>query len=75
MVLVDKWRVHRRIINPAFNINQIKQFIPIFHEKTQILIKNLQIKVGKTQQFDLVHYITPINLDIICSKCFIFYKL
>lgn len=66
VILVDKWKVHRRLINPAFNINLLKQFLPIFYEKSLTLINNLQIEVGKTQPFDLWNYMLSTTLDMIC---------
>lgn len=68
MILGDKWQVHRRRLNPAFNIIQLKQLLPIFNEKSQNLVRNLQIEVGKTQPFDIFKYISSITLDLICRK-------
>lgn len=68
MNAVDKWRVHRRMINPLFNVNLIKQFFPVFNEENEILIKNLKKEVGKTQMFNLMDYIDPTNLDTICRE-------
>lgn len=70
MILVDKWQVHRRLINPAFNIYQLKQLLPIFNKKSQIFVRNLQIEVGKTTTFDLCDYILPTNIDKICRKLY-----
>lgn len=68
MVLVDKWREHRRLINPAFNTNQLKQFLPIINKITQILSKKLQIEMEKTQSFDLMNYISCTTFDVIYRK-------
>lgn len=68
MISVHKWRRHRRIITPVFNANLLDQFFPVFNEKNQILIRNLQKEVDKTQPFDLWDYIANTSLDIICRK-------
>ncbi|XP_060860448.1 cytochrome P450 4C1-like [Metopolophium dirhodum] len=64
---VDKWRIHRRMINPAFNAKLLEQFFPVFNEKNQILIKNVMKESNKTQAFDLWQYIAPTALDTICQ--------
>lgn len=68
VVLVDKWRKHRRIITPVFNANLLDQFFPVFNEKNQILTRNLKKELGKTEPFDLWDYIANTALDIICRK-------
>lgn len=68
MISVDKWHVNRRIITPAFNSNILRQFLPIFNEKNQLLIKKLNKEVDKIQQFDLWDYIIKTNNYIICRK-------
>lgn len=69
MILVHKWRRHRRLITPVFNANLLDQFFPVFNEKNQILTRNLQKELGKTEPFDLCDYIANATLDIICRKC------
>jgi len=68
MILVDKWRRHRRIITPVFNANLLDQFFPVFNEKNQILIRNLKQQLGKSEPLDLWDYIADTALDIICRK-------
>ncbi|XP_022176867.1 cytochrome P450 4C1-like [Myzus persicae] len=63
---VDKWRVHRRMITPAFNFKLLKQFFPVFNEKTEILIRNVKKELNETRAFDLWDYIAPASLDTIC---------
>jgi len=67
-ILVDKWKKHRRIINPAFNTKQLKQFFPVFNEKNQILVSNLKKELDKTVPFNLWDYLLPTTLDIISRK-------
>jgi cytochrome P450 len=47
------WQVHRKIINPAFNLKILQSFFPIFVSKTKDMIASLSEKVdGK--EFDLL---------------------
>lgn len=75
IIIVDKWRRHRRIITPVFNANLLEQFFPVFNEKNQILIRNLQKEVNKPQAFDLWDYIANTALDIICREFFLLLKI
>lgn len=65
---VDKWRIHRRIISPAFTTYNLKQFFTVYNDKSQNLIRNLKKEVGKTQTFDLWEYIVHTTLNIVCRK-------
>jgi cytochrome P450 family 4 len=67
-ISVDKWRVHRRLISPVFNANLLNQFLPVFHQKNEVLIKNLSKEVDKIRPFNLISYIAPTTLDTICGK-------
>ncbi|VVC31236.1 Cytochrome P450,Cytochrome P450, E-class, group I, partial [Cinara cedri] len=65
---VDKWKIHRRLINPLFKYENIKEmFFPIFQEKSKLLIQNLQKEKGKTQPFDILDYASDIILNTVCQ--------
>jgi len=68
MRLVDKWKIHRRIITPAFNSKQLEQFFHVFNEKTYNLIRSLREELDKTVPFNLWDYVLPTTLDIICRE-------
>lgn len=69
MVIVDLWKKHRRLINPLFKFENLKEmFFPVFVEKSEILIQTLQKEVGKKQPFDIFEYISDITLSTICRK-------
>ncbi|VVC39049.1 Cytochrome P450, partial [Cinara cedri] len=65
---VDKWKIHRRLINPLFKYENIKEmFFPVFQEKSKLLIQNLQKEMGKTQPFDILDYASDIILNTVCQ--------
>ena len=56
------WKTHRKVLNPSFNIGVLKPLIPLFDEKSKILIKNLKEEIGK-EPFDIFEYISSCSLE------------
>ncbi|VVC41859.1 Cytochrome P450, E-class, group I,Cytochrome P450,Cytochrome P450, conserved site [Cinara cedri] len=61
-----RWRNNRSIYNAFFNIKILHKYFPIFQENNQLLIKDLNKQVGKTELFDLWEYIAVTNVNSIC---------
>lgn len=59
----DKWRRHRKIIAPAFHMNILKTFVPLFYENSIDLVRRLRDKVGK--EFDCHDYLSAVTVDIL----------
>lgn len=64
----EKWKVHRRLINPTFNRNVLKSYIPIFNRETNLLTKLLDKEVECGGAFDIYKYMDRCTLDTICRK-------
>lgn len=62
----NMWRTHRRLCDPAFNLNILKSFLTIFNDKTKILLKILDEKVGGPE-FDIYESMAPYALDNIIA--------
>ncbi|KAG7085902.1 hypothetical protein E1B28_003436 [Marasmius oreades] len=57
---------HRRILSPAFSINHIKGFLPLFHNHVAHLSEKWNIQLqGKSQTFDIVPWVHKLALDIL----------
>lgn len=56
------WKDHRKILNPSFSVGVLQHLVPIFDEKTKILVNNLKVKVGD-KQFDIYDYVTACSLE------------
>jgi cytochrome P450 family 4 len=67
---VQKWQTHRKIITPTFHFKILENFLEVFSEKSEILIRKLQKEVG-SQSFDIYPYINRCMLDIICGEVFL----
>nr|AVL92873.1 CYP450 [Locusta migratoria] len=61
-----KWHSHRKMITPAFHFTILENFIEVFAEKAEVLVKLLKCKADG-QAFDIYPYITRCTLDIICE--------
>lgn len=61
---LDAWRSHRKILNPAFSIQVLKTFVPLFDDKSRKLIKLLNAQCG-TREFDVFSYMSAFFLETI----------
>jgi cytochrome P450 family 4 len=55
------------MITPTFHFSILENFVEVFSENSEILVRKLQKEVG-SQGFDLYPYITHCALDIICGE-------
>lgn len=67
------WKHNRKMLNPCFNFNIIKSFLPIFNEESKTMIEVLKKNVGKGS-FDIFRYGAACSLDMICSKSGCYFK-
>ncbi|KAF4517611.1 hypothetical protein B566_EDAN002842 [Ephemera danica] len=64
-----KWHSRRKLLTPTFHFSILEQFVPIFCDKTRILVEKLQAAASTNPDgFDIVPYITRCTLDLICGK-------
>lgn len=61
------WKHNRKMLNPCFNFNIIKSFLPIFNEESRTMIDVMKTNLGKGS-FDMFRYGAACSLDMICSK-------
>ncbi|KXJ77562.1 hypothetical protein RP20_CCG007260 [Aedes albopictus] len=61
----QEWRIHRKAIQPSFNWNILKSFLPIFKRKVDVLVKRLKAKATNQQPFDVYGYIAACTLDMV----------
>lgn len=67
LFLVATWRSHRKMLNNAFNLKILQSFVPIFNEKVEYLIRNLNDRVND-DYFDITPMIHACTLEMICGK-------
>lgn len=62
-----EWKPIRKIMNTTFNSKILQSFVPIFNDKTKILLENLEKEVGECS-FDVFKYTSNLTLDTICGE-------
>jgi cytochrome P450 family 4 len=58
------------MITPTFHFKILENFLEVFSEKSEILVRKLQKEVG-SHSFDIYPYINSCTLDIICGEVFL----
>lgn len=63
----QKWHNRRKVITPAFHFKILEQFVEIFDNNSQILVKKFEPKADG-QIIEIHDYVSLAALDIICGK-------
>lgn len=63
--------MRRKIITPAFHFKILEQFTDIFHQQSDILVKNVLSKFEPHEPVNIYPLITLMALDVICGKTLI----
>jgi cytochrome P450 family 4 len=63
---LDAWRSHRKVLNPAFSIQVLKTFVPLFDKNSKKLLKVLDARCGKVQ-FDIFPFMSAFFLETILN--------
>lgn len=58
------WHSHRKILNPYFGVQGLRYVIPIFNEKSKILMRNLKTMEEKGE-FNVLYTMTALTLETI----------
>ncbi|ESK86113.1 cytochrome p450 [Moniliophthora roreri MCA 2997] len=70
-VVGDEHKRHRRVLGPAFSVNQTQSFIPLFQRHVQKLAEkwNAELERG-TRTIDMVTWCHKVTLDVIGESSF-----
>ncbi|XP_010502020.1 PREDICTED: cytochrome P450 72A13 isoform X2 [Camelina sativa] len=70
----DKWAKHRRIINPAFHLEKIKNMVPAFHQSCSEVVgqwdKLALDKEGSSCEMDVWPWLVSMTADVISRTAF-----
>jgi cytochrome P450 len=62
----DLWLAHRKILNPYFGTQPVRDFIPIFNAKTKTLIRVLK-RHESGNEFNIFHYFIALTIENIIT--------
>lgn len=63
------WKKQRKQVLSTFNSQNCWSFLPVFNQKSNEFIQNIDQHVGK-DQFDILKYSAAAALDIVCGEDF-----
>ncbi|KAI7741749.1 hypothetical protein M8C21_000593 [Ambrosia artemisiifolia] len=67
----DQWVKHRKIINPAFHVEKLKNMLPAFHISCSEMINEWEgITKGRSCEVDVFPYLTTMSSDVISRTAF-----
>ncbi|XP_058064481.1 cytochrome P450 4c3-like, partial [Anopheles bellator] len=61
-----KWHPRRKILTPAFHFKILDDFVDIFLEQSEVLVKRLETELDNNAGFNCFPYITLCALDVVC---------
>lgn len=64
----DTWKNHRKLITPAFHMNVLKTFVPLFYKNSMELVKRMNEEVGLYKEFDVHDYMSEVTVDILLRE-------
>ncbi|XP_047036303.1 cytochrome P450 4c21-like isoform X2 [Helicoverpa zea] len=55
-MFINRWKIHRKLLNPAFNLNVLQSFVGEFNRQAKLLVSSLASEAGKGP-FDIRPYL------------------
>lgn len=59
----EKWKIHRKLIAPAFHQNVLKTFVDLFNKNSIEVVERMKKEVGR--EFDVHDYMSETTVDIL----------
>lgn len=63
----EKWKKHRKLINPAFHLNMLKEKVPEFNKHALALVKDFESLVDKSSS-DILPFVKRHLLNSLCES-------
>ncbi|XP_043214456.1 cytochrome P450 4C1-like [Amphibalanus amphitrite] len=62
----EHWHKHRKLLTPTFHFSILDQFLPIFQQHSQALVRTLQERVQRSSTVNVWPLVGDTTLDAIC---------
>ncbi|KAK3569789.1 hypothetical protein QTP86_004595 [Hemibagrus guttatus] len=66
----EHWKRVRSILTPSFSTAKMKEMVPLIHEATETLLKNLKTYAESGETFDIHRCFICFTMDVIASVAF-----
>jgi cytochrome P450 family 4 len=65
----EKWKTHRKLLNPCFIPKILDSYLPIFNACSKIMVEKISKVADHKIFFDIEENIHCCSLDMICGEC------
>ncbi|XP_055525078.1 cytochrome P450 4c3-like [Wyeomyia smithii] len=63
----SKWYRRRKVLSPTFNYKMLSDFLAVFNQQSQTMVRILEKEVDREEGFDCTRYATLYSLDVLCE--------
>ncbi|XP_078687168.1 cytochrome P450 4F8-like [Branchiostoma floridae x Branchiostoma belcheri] len=66
----DVWKVHRRLLTPAFHFDILKQYVSVYNRAAEHMIEKLSKYTGKEDSFEMFQQASLCTMEVILQCAF-----
>ncbi|CAH1271843.1 CYP4F12 [Branchiostoma lanceolatum] len=66
----DVWKVHRRLLTPAFHFDILKQYVSVYNRAAGQMIENISKYTGKEESFEMFQQASLCTMEVILQCAF-----
>ncbi|CAH1271888.1 CYP4F2 [Branchiostoma lanceolatum] len=66
----DVWKVHRRLLTPAFHFDILKQYVSVYNRAAEQMVEKLSKLTGKEESFEMFQQASLCTMEVILQCAF-----
>ncbi|XP_078605341.1 cytochrome P450 4F4-like isoform X3 [Branchiostoma floridae x Branchiostoma japonicum] len=66
----DVWKVHRRLLTPAFHFDILKQYVSVYNRAAEHMMEKLSTFTGREDSFEMFHQASLCTMEVILQCAF-----